>query len=896
MAATGLEPGVIRAVSKAGQSAFGWATEKRRKKRVRASSLALTNAAVANDVLAELDDEQTAELARFLDSPDFEEIALQVVLARLLDDVKADETRAAVREQILSSLKHLLRPEPHQGTAQADVLFDALLAAAEQLPPAQVESGRKGDAITAATLAHLTASAVAGSRLLQTLPGLVEARAMATNLRRQVAAMHNGMYLPHIGVNRKVPYADLYVPAPMIPAGAEGIDSRNKYLEPDTLLRPSRRFVVLGSPGAGKSTLLSKVAHDVATDQVGDFAGKVPLLLTLRHFEGAFRAGNKTLVDYLEAICRDPYNVEPSPRALEYLLRSGRALVLLDGLDELVDQALRTRVVRLVEGFAHQFPLTPIIVTARVVGYETAPLDAALFDTVSLTEFGMSQVEDYARRWFKLDEATPETQREPLAESFLAESGSHASELRRNPLLLALLCAMYSSEHYIPRNVSQVYERCAVMLFERWDSMRGIRMPLQFRGRVRSAVQYLAWLQLNNSNETALPESRIVQELTEYLERKNLDPDDARATAQNFLDFCTDRSWILTDVGSDTYGFTHRTFMEYFAAEHIVRAHRSSAEIWKILAPKITEGAWDVVGQVAVQLYDRNVEDGADEMLRLILDDPDNDNVDSRSQLLAFAARTLNHVTPTPPTASAIGAKAMSAYLARPRSERESLLPPPGLWDSSRWDLPLQESMNVGLQENVAPVAAGIAPLAQAAIDAGNRAVCYLVDDWSSQGQRPVELAVTAAVRLEFPHEFSASDYFRFVNHRPLALVGPMIAAPLAPHDQRIRDLIAVEPPWFDAQEWNQALQSAYDQRNFMELLQSRLADENHYTAVLLLPYLESFAEKGHPPLDGGTNFIASLISARRGRRVPKFGQTPATDTVAVFLTRWALGEFSVIG
>lgn len=72
---------------------------------------------------------------------------------------------------------------------------------------------------------------------------------------------------------------------------------------------------------------------------------------------------------------------EPPVSTVEYLLRNGRAVVLLDGVDELVDPDVRQRFARLVESFADLYPLVPIVVTARKIGYETAALNPQAFRT-----------------------------------------------------------------------------------------------------------------------------------------------------------------------------------------------------------------------------------------------------------------------------------------------------------------------------------------------------------------------------------------------------------------------------------------------------------------------------------------------------------------------------------
>lgn len=97
----------------------------------------------------------------------------------------------------------------------------------------------------------------------------------------------------------------------------------------------------------------------------------------------------------------------------------------------------------------------------------------------------------------------------------------------------------------LPTNLAQVYEKCALMLFEQWDQMRGVPLPARFEGRLRGAVGYLAWSQLTSSDDmsTSWPRVKIMAVLMKYLEEKGFDHDEAEEHAGAFVDFCTGRSW-----------------------------------------------------------------------------------------------------------------------------------------------------------------------------------------------------------------------------------------------------------------------------------------------------------------------------------------------------------------
>ena len=60
----------------------------------------------------------------------------------------------------------------------------------------------------------------------------------------------------------------------------------------------------------------------------------MPFLVVLRELTEELRRPGRTLAELLRLAARDPYHVELSVDEVEYLLCNGRAVVLLDGLDE----------------------------------------------------------------------------------------------------------------------------------------------------------------------------------------------------------------------------------------------------------------------------------------------------------------------------------------------------------------------------------------------------------------------------------------------------------------------------------------------------------------------------------------------------------------------------------
>ena len=74
--------------------------------------------------------------------------------------------------------------------------------------------------------------------------------------------------------------------------------------------------------------------------------------------------------------------------------------------------------------------------------------------------------------------------------------------------------------------------------------------------------------------------------------------------------------WVFTDTGTTAsgdklYSFTHRTFLEYFAASQLAYGSDSPEKLARALAPHIARGEWAVVSELAVQVKDSTSTEGA---------------------------------------------------------------------------------------------------------------------------------------------------------------------------------------------------------------------------------------------------------------------------------------------
>jgi hypothetical protein len=379
------------------------------------------------------------------------------------------------------------------------------------------------------------------------------------------------------------------------------------------------------------------------------------VLVVLREYGGQKKIDPCSILQFIELQAASRYQVPAPEGALEYLLLAGRLVVIFDGLDELLDTSYRREVSDDVESFSNLYPSVPVIVTSREVGYEQAPLDPQQFNIFRIAPFSEGQVLSYASKWFARDEELTDEQKRSKARAFLNES-SLVPDLRSNPLMLGLMCNLYRADGYIPRNRPEIYEKCAVMLFERWDKGRGIVVPLPFEEHIRPAMEHLAyWIYSEESLQSGVSHTRLTDETSKYLNRWVFDDlRRAQNAAADFINFCTGRAWVFSDTGTTADGerlfqFTHRTFLEYFASTYLFSVHPTPEGLGTLLRPRIAKQEWDVVALLSFQILSRRVQGGADKLLTGLLTDLPEISESERWNLLLFAARSLESIVPSPP-------------------------------------------------------------------------------------------------------------------------------------------------------------------------------------------------------------------------------------------------------
>jgi len=186
------------------------------------------------------------------------------------------------------------------------------------------------------------------------------------------------------------------------------------------LLPRHRRLLIEGQPGAGKTTFLHLVATLLARDCLrrtdpggGSWRAAlgfdetapppVPLFLELSDMvfllEKDPRTGSDDRYRLLELL-DGTAGAAPGPewrRHWQELLEEGRAILLLDGLDEVADDRLRERVFAIFRDACKHWDKSPMVVTSRPIAVEAVKKMG--FHHAVIESFGATEVREFINRW-----------------------------------------------------------------------------------------------------------------------------------------------------------------------------------------------------------------------------------------------------------------------------------------------------------------------------------------------------------------------------------------------------------------------------------------------------------------------------------------------------------------
>lgn len=337
-----------------------------------------------------------------------------------------------------------------------------------------------------------------------------------------------------------------------------GLGKERQRISGFRVLERNTNLMMLGKPGSGKTTYLQRIVTECNTKKLQE--QKIPVLIKLREF--------------VEDGCKYAYNLELflkqlwrlSHAELELVLNQGRALVLLDGLDEVIGEADK-QIAKQIKQFVRVYPQVQVIVTCRTQSQESR---FERFDYVEVADFNEKQVRTFTAHWFGTmcaDVNEGETKTQEFLSQLFREENKPIRELAITPILLSLTCAVFQQAGKFYSKRSKLYEEGLDLLLEQWDKSREIERGKVYRDllmeRKLETLSFLAMKKFEQSQYVLFEQAEIEGYITEFL---GIGQRDSRAVLKSI----EAQHGLLIERSQKIWSFSHLTFQEYFTAKFIV--------------------------------------------------------------------------------------------------------------------------------------------------------------------------------------------------------------------------------------------------------------------------------------------------------------------------------------
>jgi predicted NACHT family NTPase len=349
------------------------------------------------------------------------------------------------------------------------------------------------------------------------------------------------------------------------------------------------KLMILGKPGAGKTTFLKYLALQCAE---GKFKSHlIPIFITLKCFAEADK--QPSLVDYIIQLFKK-YSIEPdtkinSTTPVDFLLRQGRFLILLDGLDE-VKESDSKRSLQQIQDFSSQFAKNIFVITCRIAAKEYT---FEKFTEVEVSDFNDQQISTFTQQWFQ-------SKNDPIkAANFIVKLNQEPGirELASSPILLTLLCLVFGESGNFPSNRAELYKEGLDVLLKKWDAKRNIQRDRVYKNlSLKRKEDLLSQIALETFVERKyfFKQKEAERYITQYIRNlpdANTEEDALQLDSEALLKSIESQHGLFVERARGIYSFSHLTFHEYFAARKIATNTNHDISNQKFAA-YITDKRW----------------------------------------------------------------------------------------------------------------------------------------------------------------------------------------------------------------------------------------------------------------------------------------------------------------
>ena len=316
----------------------------------------------------------------------------------------------------------------------------------------------------------------------------------------------------------------------------------------DHVIKSHRCIFIEGAVGSGKSKLLRRIISEVTNPEAFRKTKVIPLSAGYTELMDRHSGHLKNLIEQ-----RVSQEVRKSCHDSEYL-------VLIDAFDEQrIEAASQADCLNALFDQASEESRIRVVVTSRFL--EGVERSGALQQDVARCELHHLSMQRTFEFITKL--CTKVRVQDRILED-LKKSALYRS-LPQNPMMVILLARLLNeNQQEIPSNMTDLYAKYSELILGRWDERKGLQSQKEYHA-LDNILMRLARLMVDDQRLfMSVTEVKVI--FKEYLGERNLEID-----SDQLFNKMVDRCEIVClDSNSQTLGFKHRSFAEFFYAKSFI--------------------------------------------------------------------------------------------------------------------------------------------------------------------------------------------------------------------------------------------------------------------------------------------------------------------------------------
>jgi predicted NACHT family NTPase len=354
---------------------------------------------------------------------------------------------------------------------------------------------------------------------------------------------------------------------------------------------------VLGKPGVGKTTFLQYLA--IQCNQGAFAANLFPIFIALRNFAEESKFTNEfCLLKYIRQELLTSGISDPS--VIETLLNAGRVLILLDGMDEILNQESNA-VLSEIRRFSEKYHKNQFVATCRTASQK---LRLRGFTDVEIAPFTSEQIRSFAQKWFvtftKTNIQDGQAQSVEFIQKLDLDENWQFRQLVVTPLFLHLACWVFHGQEKFPTKRADFYKQGLDLLLGKWDEARGIERDEVYRGfllpqklKLLSQIAAATFEQGQYFFEQRIIE-QYIGDYIQNLTKVPIDVEELQIESEAALKAMEAQHGLLAERARGIFSFSYLAFQEYFTARKIVASHNleSFGQALEGLVSHITDPHW----------------------------------------------------------------------------------------------------------------------------------------------------------------------------------------------------------------------------------------------------------------------------------------------------------------